>query len=89
MYAWVFNEVFDGEINQIFGPNKVSKELFEQLKKGEGKEFRMLDDDNKVYGQGKIIGEETGFEPLDDYGTPGLGCTQIQYKNDKNKWETL
>jgi hypothetical protein len=57
----------------------------------EGHKFRMLDDDGHVIYEGHLFGDkesEDGFLPLDCYGTPNAGCTEIQYKN-KNKWETL
>ena len=65
--------------------------------------FRMYDDDGELYYTGVRTGEsddsgygsEHGFEPLDDYGTPNAGCTEIRYLNlakstaDKEEWETL
>lgn len=38
--------------------------------------FRLLDDDNNVYFEGRCI--EMNFDPLDDIGH-GYGCTEIQY----------
>ena len=40
--------------------------------------FEMLDDDGQLYYTGMIYGEYTGFEPLDDFGTPNAGCTSIK-----------
>jgi hypothetical protein len=54
----------------------------------EWKPFRILDDDGEVYYEG-LATPETDFEPLDDFGMPDAGCTEIQYKNDKGEWETL
>ncbi len=58
------------------------------------KEFRVLDDDEKVYFEGKIYfesakdaGTEVEFDPLDTVGYD-YGCTDIQYK-EKGKWESL
>jgi hypothetical protein len=63
--------------------------------------FRLYDDDRELYYTGLRIGEadpdgsEDGFEPLDDYGTPNAGATEIRYlKNDPahpltDIWETL
>ena len=50
--------------------------------------FRMKDDDGKLYYEGVIFGEYTGFEPLDDFGMPNAGCTIIEY-NVNGKWERL
>lgn len=52
--------------------------------------FRLLDDDGEVYymGYSNDRWTERAFRPLDDYGMPNDGCTEIQYLvNDK--WETL
>ena len=40
--------------------------------------FRLYDDDRELYYTGKIFGDYTGFEPLDDFGAPNAGCTQMQ-----------
>lgn len=54
--------------------------------------WRMFDDDDILYYEGILIGdseaEESGFSPLDNYGTPGAGCVRIDYYHD-GKWETL
>ena len=54
--------------------------------------FRLLDDDSIIYFEGiaeldKCDSEE-GFDPLDDFGMPSYGCTEIQYK-ELDGWETL
>lgn len=54
--------------------------------------FRMLDDDGDVYFEGLSddCDSAEAFAPLDDYGQPGFGCTEIQYWSDtRNSWETL
>lgn len=52
--------------------------------------FRMLDDDGEVYylGQSNDADSEAAFAPLDDYGMPNAGCTEIQYLRN-GRWETL
>jgi len=42
-----------------------------------GVKFQMFDDDMNLYYEGKIIGNYSGFEPLDDFGMPNAGCTSI------------
>lgn len=49
-------------------------------------DFRMLDDDENVYYEGKSSSES--FAPLFAYGAPYAGCTAIQYKT-SGKWITL
>jgi hypothetical protein len=60
----------------ISGPRGVQFTDGEILK---GKEFKMYDDDMNLYYIGKIIGDYSGLEPLDDFGTPNAGCTSIWY----------
>lgn len=50
--------------------------------------FRLLDDDGIVYYEG-VSTVAASFAPLDDYGKPNDGCTEIQYRNAAGKWETL
>jgi hypothetical protein len=40
--------------------------------------FELFDGDGELYAKGVIFGEYDGFEPLDDYGMPALGCTEIK-----------
>ena len=49
--------------------------------------FRLRDDDGIVYFSG-VCTPETEFEPLDDFGEPGYGCTEVQFKEGR-KWVTL
>ena len=63
---------------------------------GEGKnpseihKFRMLNGDGEVYyyGYSSDNNTEDAFAPLDDFGGPNDGCTEIQYY-ENGKWETL
>jgi len=52
--------------------------------------FRMYDDDGEHYYSGTLImdGEAEGFEPLDDFGMPGAGCTEIRLF-EHGRWATL
>ena len=43
-----------------------------------GRVFKIYDDDGELYYTGKIIGGD-GFEPLEDFGTPNAGATEIRY----------
>lgn len=51
--------------------------------------FKIYDDDNEIYytgvrtGEAEEFGSEDGFEPLDDFGTPNAGATEIRYFNPK------
>ena len=45
--------------------------------------FVMKDDDGETYYEGEIYGDFDGFEPLDDFGMPNAGCTEIYYKGEQ------
>lgn len=92
-YGWVITEdKFHPNYTFAMGPSGCKFSREEILEKGLA--FRMLDDDHEVYVYGRCMSDEEGgigeeyFGPLDDYGTPGLGCTMIQY-DVGNGWETL
>ncbi len=48
--------------------------------------FRMYDDDGNLYYEGRMT--EADFEPLDDFGRPDAGCTELRFLNN-NQWEIL
>lgn len=88
-----------GNETGVYGPHGISDALVKRLFAGEGDEFRMLDDDEIPYYEGRIIvpepsvtiGEDIDpdFAPLDDFGTPNAGCVTIQYKSANGEWETI
>ena len=59
-----------------------------------GVKFQMLDDDGELCYEGFIAWAAdytngTGFEPLDDFGMPNAGCTEIRYKDTAGEWRRL
>jgi hypothetical protein len=40
--------------------------------------FSLYDDDGECYYEGMLYGDYTGFEPLDNFGTPNAGCTKVK-----------
>lgn len=48
----------------------------------------MFDDDGNLYCRGIIVGDYTGFEPLDDFGMMSLGATEICYL-EHGRWVRL
>lgn len=90
-YAWIIDQdlICVGEDIGSKGPSQASNTLLGRLQSGEGIEFRILDSDDTLYYSGRILGDYEGFEPLDDFGCPNAGATDIQYKNQLGKWETL
>lgn len=51
--------------------------------------FKMFDDDGALYYVGTLWGDFEGFEPLDDFGTPHAGCTEIQLRDANGVFRTL
>ena len=51
--------------------------------------FRMFDGDGELYYAGTIWGDFEGFEPLDDFGTPSAGCTEIKLRDSDGIFRTL
>lgn len=80
-YGWVIDRDYlpDGNRSWVFGPRNLDPVLRRKLVDGSGKEFTLYDDDKILYYKGRIVGEYDGFEPLDDYGAPNAGCTEIRY----------
>jgi hypothetical protein len=76
-------------------PMNADPSLKARLKAGEGTAFRMYDDDDELYYEGRLIYDENDddvslFEPLDDFGKGNAGCTRIDYENlATGKWEAL
>lgn len=76
------------------GPNNIDPEIERRLKvrwqiaaragrrssEGEGRRFQMRDADGELYYSGRLIGDED-LAPLDDFGTPNAGATEIYYWN--------
>ena len=58
---------------------------------GDGSEltcqFRMRDDDGEIYYEGRADAES--FDPLDHFGTPNAGVTQIEYQQPDGSWKPL
>lgn len=80
----------------LIGPRSTSEADITRLQKGEGTPFRLLDDDSILYYEGRWLEtadcadyEAMELQPLDDFGTPNAGATQMQYRNKEGKWETI
>jgi hypothetical protein len=110
MTAWIITkDKIESDSVGVTGPRIATDADVKRLKAGEGKRFRMLDDDGEIYYYGRqleysecteeyeqgMFGSESDFAPLDNYGGPNAGCTEIQFdngvKDSKGKvvWETL
>lgn len=98
-YAWAItiDKIFDPKFDKrsaagyMCGPRDAKLDHAEIIKHPKGQRFRMKDDDGTVYYHGVMVdisGHASGFEPLDDYGTPNAGCTTIEYF-EKGNWHML
>jgi len=89
----------------IIGPGDATEAEVAALKAGQGRAFKMYDDDGILYYEGRwiegaqrrviVMGlslpqDSDEFEPLDCFGTPNAGCTRIDYNDPATgKWETM
>jgi hypothetical protein len=101
-YAWIIDEDrYEDEGTEfsavgVTGPRGITEDQHNTLthNKKYGKKFRMYDDDGAIVYVGRIInnGDDANyFGPLDDFGEPNTGCTEIWYQSDKDGrvWEQL
>lgn len=92
MYGWVIDQVnpelFEDDEIGTLGPKDITAEAQELLSEQSGEKFKMFDDDGEWYYTGRIVGEYDGFEPLEDFGIPNAGATNIEYMVD-GLWRTL
>lgn len=92
VYGWVIDrDHIEMKAKSVMGPRNIAPKIEEQLKTTKnGQKFQLFDDDGNLYYSGRIIGEYDGFEPLDDYGEPAAGCTEIKlFNSTTNEYETL
>jgi hypothetical protein len=97
-YAWVITRDHLAELGDYSVPKRVGVSgprdaTDAQLAlAAKGRAWRVLDDDGEIYYSGRIWAAEPGsdddFGPLDDFGAPDAGATEIQYRSG-NRWETL
>jgi hypothetical protein len=102
-YAWIIDvdHICDpGEKSDVgrIGPRNAPDELIAQLQVGAGIAFQLKDDDGELNYEGRIFDaaglvpySDNAFAPLDDFGQPNAGCTEIWYKanNGEGAWEQL
>lgn len=102
-YAWIITRDYLAEQSAsddnragVIGPSAATDEQVAALKVDGKPEsstaFRMYDDDGELYYSGYYLGDPTSedaFGPLDDFGAPDSGCTEIRYRQPDGKWTTL
>lgn len=91
-YHWVITRDFLhlGDAG-VFGPSgaKLTAEAIKEHP--EAQPFQLRDDDGTPVYEGVYVGpqDETLFAPLDDFGLPNAGCTEILYRDEAGNWEAL
>lgn len=93
-HGWIvtFDHLENSDVS-IVGPRGIDADIRSSLEAGAGEDFRMYDDDGELYYAGRFLAltdahPESQFSPLDDYGMPNAGCTEIRYKSGA-EWKTL
>jgi hypothetical protein len=80
------------------GPSDAPEALVGRLHAGDGHPFRLYDDDGDLYYSGRIVFDpptsvtalgNAAFGPLDDFGGPNAGCTEIRYRYPNGSWRAL
>ena len=92
MYTWLItvDKLADEYSNEsgMIGPMTATMGIDEITSHPDRQHFRMYDDDGVHYYSSYLVGGD-GFEPLDDFGTPNAGCTEIHYRNQDGTYSTL
>lgn len=92
--AWVIHTSYVeddtwGEAADVYvaGPHDITSKDEKRLCSGGGIEFKIFDDDGDLCYKGRCGARD--FDPLDDYGTPNMGCTRIDYRQPDGSWAIL
>lgn len=94
-YAWIIDrDHVDSDVG-VRGPRGINSALDSALSNGEGKSFRMYDDDGELYYEGRLVttedeqDPEVEFRPLTDFGMPNAGATEIHYREGSGNWQRI
>ena len=84
-YTWCITRDYigNGAETGVAGPFNKSRHTANETA------FKMYDDDGVLYYTGMLWGDFEGFEPLDDFGTPNAGCTEIKLMDADGVFHTL
>lgn len=82
-YRWIITKDYEGgtgypegtylNAKGLVGPEDADDSISDNMAR-----FSMYTDDKEILYTGKIYGDYSGFEPLDDFGTPNSGATLIK-----------
>lgn len=83
-YRWEITKDFTGGNDAgVQGPYNLDSDLDTNKTP-----FRMYDDDGELYYEGNLYGDFNCLEPLDDFGTPNAGATEIKVY-EKGRWNIV
>ncbi len=68
--------------------NATEEQIKELKKRGLVHHFKMYDDDGECYYSG-YSNDDSSFDPLDHFGMPNAGCTELKYRNADGTYSTL
>jgi len=86
--SWIITEDLISEGLDVGRANIAPEHTKEQVRSSvKALPFLMFDDDGELYYRGKYLEDEGSDElqPLDDFGTPNAGCTNIHMYNPKTR----
>ncbi len=100
MYIITKDYICNGEGDGDYGPDDITDDDTKLLKLvAEGKApagteseyFHMYDDDGERYYSGYYVVSDGSdeLEPLECYGMPNAGCTEIRMRNKEGEFETV
>lgn len=91
-YQWTITvDHTGGQAAGTVGPHDATMTSAEIAQHPDGLAFRMKDADGELYFEGVYLGPADGdlFAPLEDFGSPDAGCTDILYRDAQGGWEFL
>lgn len=90
-YAWIITKdhlaedgILDSDVG-VQGPIGADRMALAKVSDGEGRLFRVYDDDGILYYTGRLFdttgeyGEAACYAPLGDFGMPGAGAVVVKY----------
>lgn len=91
-YAWVIttDHLEGNKPVCVTGPHDATDEQIANAHE-KGISFKIYDDDGELYYSGRYweLSGDIDFGPLDDYGAPNAGATEIHYRNKSGKYVAL